>query len=261
MDKRERLRLGLVIDIVHGWVTRYNRVIDERDDVREAAQQAARTLLGRIVEVRTPGTGTDTFAVLPLEPADLPHLRALARYVRLPVMSDDDVEKLHQLPEEMPAALRDARKAVEGGGVFGRKALGEEVQEAADFVLEYGVWGRQEGLDALLDRLTPTPADEIDVALDEALSPGVGLGAILARRGTPELVDGAPFAGLSASLAALRSRTSYGESIDGALAPADALAPLAQRVTATTQEVVVCSPEGRDAADLLAQIEAVAREG
>ncbi len=224
MDKRERLRLGLVIDIVHDWVVRYNAVTNERDAVKDAAQAAARTLLKRIVEVPADGAGDATFAVLPLEPADEKHLQTLARYVRLPVMSDDDVEALHQLPEEMPAALRDARKAVEGGGMFGRKPLTDEVREAADFVLEYGVWGRAEGLDALIDRLKPEPLETVEISLDEALSPGVGLAAILARRGTPEL-----------------------------LTSTDALATLAQHVTPTTTAVVVCSPEGRKAADLLAQ--------
>ncbi|MCL2595589.1 MAG: hypothetical protein FWD83_08735 [Promicromonosporaceae bacterium] len=261
MDKRERLRLGLMIDRVQEWVTAYVKVSHARDGVKEEAQAAAKTLLGRVAQVRLPGDADDAlpFSALGLKPGDTTRLAALARYVRLPVISAEDEALVSQLGTEVPAALKDARRIAEGSGMFGRRPIDEDAADAAEFLFDYGQWGQAEGMAAAIERIAAPSADDVAVTLDEALESSVGLAALLVRRGAPELVDGAPFASLADELAKLRERTSYGASIDGALAPVKALEPLAKAMPATVTQVIVCSPAGRSAADLLAYLTEVTK--
>jgi len=259
MDKRERLRLGLMIDRVQEWVTKYSQVTGVRDAVKDAAQLAVKTLRKREVSVWLDGCEDESapFMVLGLEPGDTKLLTALARYVRLPAISDDDAALLQQLTGEVPDALRDARRAADGPGVFGRKQLDEDALDGAEFIFEYGQWGQGEGLAEVIAKIAAPPADEVKVTLEQALDPSVGLVALLVKHGTPELVAGSVFADLPEALAGLRANTSYGESIDGALAPVEALEPLASGLPAGVEQVIICSPAGKKVAELLAQVTAV----
>ncbi|MCL1900754.1 MAG: hypothetical protein FWG11_09670 [Promicromonosporaceae bacterium] len=286
MNKNERLRLSLRIDAVQDWARRYREVTAGRDDLRDLAGEAAKLLLGRVTEIAIPDVSAP-FAVLPLRESDVRPLGALARYVRLPVISEADLAATAQLATEVPEALREAEQAVAGGGMFRRGGLDDDVAEAAEFISDYWQWGRDEDVAAAIERLGVPAEDDLitpviepqqpgrlaqmaanaaqaqakpylAMPLAEALSAQVGLAALLARFGTPTMVDPSPFTSLQDKLSARRSHTSYGDSLDGALTEVDALEPFAAAVAPPTQALIVCAPEGHTADELVAYLRSVA---
>ncbi|MCL1800671.1 MAG: hypothetical protein FWG25_04825 [Promicromonosporaceae bacterium] len=232
LDKNERLKLELTVDQADTWVKRYHQLAKERAAVRQAAGVALGKLRGGQIEVESDG---NTFSVLPLGQADVANLTAVAKFVGMPPTSAADTEILHQLETEVPESIRDAQPLLSARA--SAKKMTPEAQDAAGYLSEYVTWGLSEGVDAALDRMA-VPGDFPEVALQQALEPRNGLVGALRSAGTPELLPAASIRGPLATFTA-----------------AERFAGLARAVGPSHDYVVVTSPPGTTALDLVANLD------
>jgi len=223
------------MDQADTWAKRYRQITQSRDDIRTAAARGLKELRSAVIQVPVKD---QEFSVLPLGPKQATELTDLAHYVQLPPITPGDQELLHQLEVEVPHAVADAHKIKVSG--LGAKRIPEDAQEAADYLFEYVPWGLAVGLDQAMDRITPN-ATGPEVSLSQALRPENGLGNALKAYGTPELIPSST----------LRSRLATFSAAEG-------FAKLARAIGGEVEYVVVCSPAGATAMDLLSAIDAAA---
>jgi len=232
MDKNDRLKLQLAVDQADTWAKQYRRVTQTRQQIRLAGAKALKTIKAAILPVEI---DNHKFGVLPVGPDITAAFSTLAKYLQMAPISSADQELLHQLDTEIPQAVADATRLLTGRRALGRG--GEEADDAAEYLSEYVSWGLGVGITAALDRITP---DETAPALIDAdlLDPQYGLAKALQSFGTAALVPAAE----------LRSRLAT-------FTAADRYRDLARALTAAHGYVIVCSPPGQSAPDLLTAIE------
>jgi len=256
MDKKEKLRLELARDQADTWAQKYARVLAAREQARTAAAQAVSSLRGATFPVTVPaGSGGQnhnqagqvghagladdetevTYRVLPLSSANLPALTALASYVQLPPFTEADQEKLHQLDTEIPKTIRDVAPIIEPKLANRIIKDSGDAQDAAEFLLDYVGWGLAEKITETLAAIKPNAPAEVNLA--NVLQPAVGLRGILSGYGTPELL---PASAIVTPLATFSAAEKFPE--------------LAHAITTQHEYVVVCSPAGHTAADLITAI-------
>jgi len=230
MDKKQKLKIELARDRADTWARDYARITAQREKARKAAAQAISAFRNATISVTVDDS---TYRVLPLTVASLPLLTDLASYIQLPPYTEADKELLHQLDKEIPETIRDVVPIIEPK-LVSRQSV-EDAEDAAEFLLDYVSWALAEGVENTLQRVTP--AEPEGVTLANSLSPALGLGGVLATFGKPELL---PAASLSAPLATFTAAEKFPE--------------LAHALIGQPEYVVVCSPAGHSAADLVAAI-------
>jgi hypothetical protein len=230
MDRKQKLKLELARDRVDSWAKQYARITAERDSIRNSAAAAVSAFRNATFPVTVDGV---TYRLLLLNSASLSALNDLARFVQLPPFPKEDEELLHQLEREIPVAVRDVIPLIEPR--LGSKRSAADAEDAAEFISDYVSWGLAEGVEATLARITPPAA--FAHALREALEPAIGLGGVLRTYGRPELL---PAVALTGPLATFSAAQKFPE--------------LAKTINSSHDYVVVCSPPGQSAANLVKKI-------
>jgi len=255
MDKNEKLRVQLAIDQADTWAKQYAKITQARNEVRTNAAVALKTLRGSIVPAVVNG---ETFNVLPLGAEQLTALGTFARFISMAPISGDDAELLHQLETELPRSIAEA-----GRGIASRRPSTDDL-DAAEYVKDYASWGLSAGIADALTRITPpVAANSVNSALGKAgvdgngsgvepsfaLAPQYGLANALKKYGTAELV---PAETLRSRLATYNAAARTERQREAK--PAQ-YAGLARSINPADSYVVVCSPAGRSAVDLISALE------
>lgn len=230
MDKKQKLKLELARDKVDTWAHDYDKTTKERDEIRAAAAKAIAALRNATFPVKIGGI---TYRLLLLGPQNQKALNDLARFVQLPPYTEADKEQLHQLDTELPTAIRDVLPIITPK--LASKLKLAEAEEAAEFLLDYVGWGLAEGVEQTLARIKP--GNPVEVNFADVLQPSVGLRGVLASYGSPELL---PVTAITTPLATFTAAEKFPE--------------LARTINNQHEYVVVCSPPGSTAADLIAAL-------
>lgn len=205
MNGAEKAELAQATEAVSEWIGRAARVSAARQGVLSAAAHAESQLRGRLVDIPT-GRSLG-WQVLALTPDDAQLLSSLAAAENLPPLNRDDTATLSLFAEAIPRALDRSRGAVGLGRLFRGSAAKQAADEAAQYVMQVHREGRRKGLAGHLAKLgndTKAPA----VAVNEALSPAIGLGRRLAAVSRKQsLENAAPFTQLPGVLRTLLNLT------------------------------------------------------
>ncbi|MEZ0383994.1 DEAD/DEAH box helicase [Mycobacterium sp. pW045] len=177
MSSHEQPSVAEIADEVRGWVDAGRETLAARARITEAGDAAIDALRGATVSVRR--NGQVLWQVLPLRPANLEHVRDVARQALLPEATADVHRELERLATTIGSAT-DSVRAVTGFQRFfafgGRRANGEN---AAKELTEYRAWYRRRKMDAAFARLEPDDSAATGVLLADALDTKIGLASRL----------------------------------------------------------------------------------
>ncbi len=174
MDRVERERLEAAVETGERLSPVARSVLDHRERVRAAADEAGALLADRLAVVDPPGP--PRWRVLPLGPEDgmrLGHLSAAAGLMHL---TPEEDALLHRLAEQVPRDSREVRVLGLVRRIFTSRTRREAARDAARRLVEgHQQWGSERTL-RLLDRLAAGGREPaLPLALEQALSPRVGL--------------------------------------------------------------------------------------
>lgn len=205
VNRLDRDVLPSTLHEVASWMQRAAALLGWRARILLEAQEAGRRLSSEVIDLRPGPLGHDRPAgsapdntppsplwlALPLTPDDGAHLAALARLQDLPRIAAHEEEALASLAQGQEQDVRLASRllGLRRFVTLGRDRL--EAQAAAQRLNAYRLWGHEQGLPQLLDRLGPSrpPAP---VPTEDALHPRIGLRRAVPELGTaPELVPAA----------------------------------------------------------------------
>ncbi|MER6219251.1 DEAD/DEAH box helicase [Streptomyces sp900105755] len=157
-----------MVEQVSGWRKLAARIIEQREPVEAAAEEAARQLLGRVASL---GTGTTSaWRVLQVSPSDVDLLTSLASRQALPALTTNAQQGIHQLTNDVGRALAAVRAMFGARRILSGKSRKGEAEQAAAYLI------------SLHEQVTSTPLiTELEslAAWDRKAVPAVGLSAIL----------------------------------------------------------------------------------
>lgn len=168
MEREERQHLRAVVEEIRGWHKLAARIVEKREPVEAAAENAARQLLGRVASL---GTGTPTaWRVLELSPPDADLVTSLACRRALPTLTAHAQQGIHQLTDDAGPALAAVRALFGARRIFSGKSRKDEAGRAAAYLMSLHEQAASTRLVAELESLA---------AWDGKTVPAVGLTAIL----------------------------------------------------------------------------------
>ncbi|MFF3144808.1 DEAD/DEAH box helicase [Streptomyces sp. NPDC057927] len=168
MEREERQHLRGVVEEVSGWRKLAVGIVEEREPVEAAAEDAARQFLGRVASL---GTGATTaWRVLQVSPSDVDLVTSLACRQALPALTANAQQGIHQLTDDAGQALTTVRALFGARRIFSGKSRKDEAGQAATYLISLHERAVSTRLVTELESLA---------AWDRKTVPAVGLSAIL----------------------------------------------------------------------------------
>ncbi|GAA1907347.1 DEAD/DEAH box helicase [Streptomyces sodiiphilus] len=168
MEREARQHLRGVVEEISGWRKLAVQIVEQREPVETAAEDAARRLLGRVTSL---GTGSSVaWRVLQLTPSDADLVTSLARRQALPELSAPVQQGIHQLTGDADRALTAVRALFGARRMFSGKSRKNEAGQAAAYLMSLHEQVASTRLVAGLEGLA---------ARDRSAFPAVGLPAVL----------------------------------------------------------------------------------
>lgn len=168
MEREERQHLRGVVEQVSGWRKLAAGIVEQRETVEAAAEDAARQFLGRVASL---GTGTTTaWRVLQVSPSDVDLVTSLVCRQALPALTTNAQQGIQQLTNDVGRALTAVRALFGARRILSGKSRKDEAEQAAAYLI------------SLHERATSTPlVTELEslAAWDRKAVPAIGLSAIL----------------------------------------------------------------------------------
>lgn len=180
----DRARLREAVEAGERLAPRALQVLEHRDRTLAGAEAAVEQLGPAVVDVRP--QGSLRWQVLPLRPEDGQRLGRLAAAAGLTRLTPDQENAIRELARDVPDALHRTRVLLGLRRVFSTSRRRAEAEPVARRLLDgYAVWGGAQ-VDRLLDRMEAQGREPaFPVALEQALSPELGLLVRLGPRGRP----------------------------------------------------------------------------
>lgn len=168
MEREARQHLRGVVEEISGWRKLAVRIVEQREPVEKAAEDASRRLLGRVTSL---GTGSSTaWRVLQLTPSDADLVTSLARRQALPELTAPVQQGIHQLTGDADRALTAVRALFGARRMFSGKSRKNEAGQAAAYLVSLHEQIASTRLVTELESLA---------ARDRSAFPPVGLPAVL----------------------------------------------------------------------------------
>ena len=168
MEREARQRLRGVVEEISGWRKLAVGIVEQRETVEAAAEDAARQFLGRVASL---GTGTTTaWRVLQVSPSDVELVTSLACRQALPALTTNAQQGIQQLTNDADRALTAVRALFGARRILSGKSRKDEAEQAAAYLI------------SLHGRATSTPLVTELVSLgawDRKAVPAIGVSAIL----------------------------------------------------------------------------------
>ncbi|WP_202879770.1 SNF2-related protein [Ornithinimicrobium pratense] len=189
----DRARLREAVEAGEWLAPRARQVLDHRESTLSQATAASQQLLSAAVDLRQ---GALRWQVLPLGPRDGDRLGQLAQAGGLTRLTPEQESAVRELAQDVPEAVEQTRVLRGLRRVFSLPRQREAAEPVARKLLEgYAVWGGEQ-VGQLLDQMEAQAREPVfPVALEQALSPALGLVGRLdpagragpggARRATP----------------------------------------------------------------------------
>ncbi|GAA2270922.1 DEAD/DEAH box helicase [Streptomyces atrovirens] len=157
-----------MVEEISGWRKLAVQIVEQREPVETAAEDAARRLLGRVTSL---GTGSSTaWRVLQLTPSDADLVTSLARRRALPELSAPVQQGIHQLTGDADRALTAVRALFGARRMFSGRSRKNEAGQAAAYLVSLHEQVANTRLVTELESLA---------ARDGSAVPSVGLPAVL----------------------------------------------------------------------------------
>lgn len=168
MQREARHHLRGVVEEISGWRKLAVGIVEQREPVESAAEDAARQFLGRVASL---GTGATTaWRVLQLSPPDAELVTSLACRRALPTLTAHAQQGIHQLTDDAGRALAAVRALFGARRIFSGKSRKDEAGQASAYLMSLHEQAASTRLVAELESLA---------AWDRRTVPAVGLTAIL----------------------------------------------------------------------------------
>ncbi|WP_326602233.1 DEAD/DEAH box helicase [Streptomyces sp. NBC_01800] len=168
MEREARQHLRGVVEEISGWRKLAVGIVEQREPVETAAEDAARQFLGRVASL---GTGTTTaWRVLQLAPSDADLVTSLACRRALPALTAHAQQGIHQLTDDAGRALTAVRALFGARRIFSGKSRKDEAGQAAAYLISLHERAASTRLVTELESLA---------AWDRRTVPAVGLPAVL----------------------------------------------------------------------------------
>ncbi|MDX3352481.1 hypothetical protein PV703_03905 [Streptomyces sp. ME01-24h] len=175
-----------MVEEISGWRKLAVQIVEQREPVETAAEEAARQLLGRVTSI---GTGGNTaWRALQLAPSDADLVTSLARRQALPELSVPVRQGIHQLTGDADRALTAVRALFGARRMFSGKSRKNEAGQAAAYLVSLHEQVASTRLVTELAGLAARDGSAIPpVGLPAVLDDSVGFGHRLGARA--ELVE------------------------------------------------------------------------
>ncbi|MDE1686402.1 DEAD/DEAH box helicase [Streptomyces neyagawaensis] len=169
-----------MVEQVSGWRKLAAGVVEERQTVEAAAEDAARRLLGRVTSLG--GGATTEWRVLQVSASDASLVTSLACRQALPTLTTNARQGIHQLTNDVDPALRAVRALFGARRLVSGKSRKGEAEQAAAYLTSFHEWAASTSLVTELESLT---------AWGRKAVPAIGVSAILDDTvGFAQLLDG-----------------------------------------------------------------------
>ncbi|MCX5294989.1 DEAD/DEAH box helicase [Streptomyces sp. NBC_00193] len=168
MEREARHHLRGVVEDVGGWHKLAVGIVEQREPVETAAEDAARQFLGRVASLGT--KTTTTWRVLQVSPSDVDLVTALACRQALPVPTANAQQGIHQLTDDASRALTAVRALFGARRIFSGKGRKDEAGQAATYLASLHERAASTGLITEMEGLA---------SWDRRSVPAVGPSAIL----------------------------------------------------------------------------------
>lgn len=151
MEREERQYLRGVVEQVSGWRRLATGIVEERETVEAAAEDAARQLLGRVTSL---GTGaTPAWRVLQVLPSDVDLVTSLACREALPTLTPHVQQGIHRLTNDVDPALKAVRALFGARRLLSGKSRKDEAGRAAAYLTSLHTWAASTPLVTELESL------------------------------------------------------------------------------------------------------------
>lgn len=186
MEREARQHLRGVVEETSGWRKLAVRIVEQREPVETAAEDAARRLLGRVTSLRS--GGSTAWRVLQLTPSDAGLVTSLARRRALPELSASVQQAIDQLTGDADRALTAVRALFGARRLFSGKSRKDEAGRAAAYLVSLHEQVASTRLVTDLESLAARDGSTVPpVGLPAVLDDTVGFGHRLGARA--ELVE------------------------------------------------------------------------
>ncbi|MEV4880085.1 DEAD/DEAH box helicase [Streptomyces cyaneofuscatus] len=206
-----------MVEEVSGWRKLAARIVEEREPVEAAAEDAARQFLSRVASL---GTGATTaWHVLQVSPSDVGLVTSLACRQGLPALTASAQQGIHQLTNDADRALKAVRALFGTRRIFSGRSRKDEAGQAAAYLMSLHEWAASTPLVTELESLAAwdgkgLPAAGPSAILDDTVGFAQRLGNRAELLGRHEL-DGAETA-ISSIDQALKREDQFRTAVDAA---------------------------------------------